>query len=169
MRAMPAPIALCHRQYSIHWETFICAFEYSQETDKEHGADSDFSLSAHLEGPDLVDVRKMAANSQRSSRTIGMGMAIIMRSVMISVAVNTLSMSRVLEHCVRKISIGAQLRLQSSPHWKTVAKKKAKLHAVTMPIMTQLALLKARTWPKILRHKNKIDNLIKPKASFSVV
>ena len=98
-----------------------------------------------------------------------MGIAIIMRSVTISVAVNTLSISKVLEHCVRKISIGAQLRLQCSPHWKMVPKKNARLHADTMPIMAQLAMLKARTWPKILRHRNKIDNLIKPKASFSVV
>ena len=98
-----------------------------------------------------------------------MGIAIIMRSVRISVAVNTLSISRVLEHGVRNISIGAQFRFQSTPHWKTVAKKNATLHAVTIPIMIQLALLKAGTWPKILRHKNKIDNLIKPKASYSVV
>ena len=100
---------------------------------------------------------------------MGTGIAIIMRSVIISVAVNTLSMSRVLEHCVKKISIGAQLRLQCSPHWNTVAKKNVKLHAVTRPIIVQLAMLKARTWPKILRHRNRMDNLIKPKASFSVV
>lgn len=111
----------------------------------------------------------MLVNSLSVSRTIGIGIAIIMRSVMISVAVNTLSMSRVLEHCVRKISTGAQLRLQSSPHWNTVAKKNAELHAVTIPTMTQLALLKAGTWPKILRHRNKMDNLIKPKATSSVI
>ena len=88
---------------------------------------------------------------------------------MISVAVKTVNMSSVLEHCVKKTVIGAQLSCQSSPHWKTVAKKKAKLHAVTTPIMIQLIMLKARTWPKIRRHKNKIDSLIRPKAIFSVV
>lgn len=166
---MPAPIALFTRQNSIWRCYFIRSSGYSQETDKEHGADCKFSLNAHLERPDLVNVRIMLVISQRNPRTIGIGIAIIMRSVMISVAVNTLSMSRVLEHCVKNISIGAQLRLQSSPHWKTVAKKNAKLHVVTMPIMIQLAMLEAWTWPKILRHRNKIDSLIRPKASFSVV
>ena len=113
---MPAPIALFHHQSSIRRFLSIHAWEYSQETDKEHGADSKFSVNVHLERPDLLNIRTVLANSQRNLRTIGIGIAIIMRSVMISVAVNTLSMSKVLEHCVKNISIGAQLRLQFSPH-----------------------------------------------------
>ena len=102
-------------------------------------------------------------------RTIGIGIAMIIRSVRISVTVKTVSMSRVLEHLVKKIRIGAQLRLQLVPHWKTVAKKKAKVHAMTILIMIQLAMLNLRTWPKIRRHKDKMDSLISPKAIFSVV
>jgi len=88
---------------------------------------------------------------------------------MISVAVNTVNILRVFEHCVKKIVIGAQLKLQCRPHWNTVAKKNAKLHAATNPIMIQLSILKMRTWPKIRRHKNKMDNLMRPKVIFSVV
>ena len=47
---------------------------------------------------------------------MGIGIAMIIRSVIISVAVNTVSISSVFEHCVKKIPIGAQLRLQFSPH-----------------------------------------------------
>ena len=90
-------------------------------------------------------------------------------SVMISVTVKTVNISKVLEHWVKKIVIGAQLRVQFTPHWKTVAKKNVKLHADTITIMTQLALLNARTWPKIRRHRNRMESLIRPNASFSVV
>ena len=96
-------------------------------------------------------------------------MAIIIRSVRISVAVKTVSMSRVFEHLVRKSVMGAQLRLHSTPHWKTVAKKNAKLHAIVIPIMIQLVMLNARTWPNIRRQRNKMESLIKPNTIFSVV
>ena len=96
-------------------------------------------------------------------------MAIIMRSVRISVAVKTVSILRVFEHLVRKSVMGAQLRLQSMPHWKTVAKKNAMLHAIVIPIMTQLVILNARTWPNIRRHRNSMESLIKPNTTFSVV
>lgn len=99
---------------------------------------------------------------------MGIGIAIIKRSVMMSVVVNTVNILRVFEHCVKKIVIGAQLKVQCRPHWNTVAKKKAKLHAVTSPIMTQLRMLKMRTRPKIRRHKNKMDNLMRPKVIFSM-
>ena len=64
---------------------------------------------------------------------------------MISVTVKTVSISKVLEHCVRNVVMGAQLSFQFTPHWKTVAKKKDTLHADTITIMIQLALLNART------------------------
>lgn len=86
-----------------------------------------------------------------------------------SVAVNTVNILSVFEHCVRKIKIGPQLRLQCRPHWNTVAKKNATLQAETNTIINQLSILKILTWPKIRRHKNKMDSLIRPKATFSVV
>lgn len=49
----------------------------------------------------------MLADSQGASGNVGMGMAIIVRSVMISVAVNTLSICRVSEHCVNHWPIPA--------------------------------------------------------------
>ena len=46
---MPAPIALFFLQYSVLRDVCIGAAKYSQETDKEHGADRNFSLHTHLE------------------------------------------------------------------------------------------------------------------------
>lgn len=100
---------------------------------------------------------------------MGIGIATIRESVMISVVVNTVNILRVFEHCVKKTVIGAQLKVQCRPHWNTVAKKNAKLHAVTSPIMTQPSILMMRTWPKIRHHKNKMDNLMRTKVIFSVV
>lgn len=65
--------------------------------------------------------------------------------------------------------IDAQLRLHFTPHWKSVAKKNDKLHADTITIITQLALLNARTWPKIRRQRIKMESFIRPKAIYSVV
>lgn len=100
---------------------------------------------------------------------MGIGIANIKRSVRISVAVKTVDISKVLEHWAKKILMGAQLRLHFTPHRKMVAKKNVKLHADTITIMTQLALLKARTWPKIRRQRNRKESLIRPKAIFSVI
>ena len=86
-----------------------------------------------------------------------------------SVVANTVNISRVSVHCVKNIPIGAQLSFQSFPHWNNVAKKNAKLHALTMPIITQLDILNARTWPNIRRHRKSMLNFMIPKPIFSVV
>ena len=101
--------------------------------------------------------------------TMGIGIAIIKRSVMISVTVKMVNTFKVLGHWVKKSVMGAQLRLQFTPHWKTFAKKNVKLHVATIPIMTQLALLNPRTLPKIRSQRNKTESFMRPKAIRSVV
>ena len=64
---------------------------------------------------------------------------------MTSVTVKTFNIFKVFEHCVKKISIGAQLRFQFTPHWKTIARKKVVLQVMIMPIMNQLITLKIRS------------------------
>ena len=102
-------------------------------------------------------------------QTIGTGMAMIIRSVSISVVVKTVSTVRVSVHFVKNVQIGAQLSSHTTPHWKSVAKKNAVLHAIMIPIITQHILLKARTAPKMRRHRSRTETLIRPKAGFSVV
>jgi hypothetical protein len=77
-----------------------------------------------------------------SFQITGTHMKMIMNSVAKSVAVNTVSMLRVLEHCVRNVPIGAQFNFQFVPHWKTVAKKKDMLHMATTTIITQQKIWK---------------------------
>ena len=65
----------------------------------------------------------------------GTGMNIMTKSVVRSVAVNTVSIFRVFVHCVRKRVIGAQFHDHFVPHWKRVAKKNEVDQATMTPIM----------------------------------
>lgn len=100
---------------------------------------------------------------------MGVGISMITKSVSRSVAVNTVSMSNVLEHCVRKMPMGAQFNFQLVPHWKTVAPKKASVHKVTITIMVRHAIRNARSDPRILSQRKRRDSLMIPKVIFSVL
>ena len=98
----------------------------------------------------------------------GTGINMMMKSVSRSVAVKTVSMARVSVHFVKKKKIGDQFQSHLVPHWNTVAKKNVKLHAIIIPIMIQQKIINPRVARANIRiHRNKIDSLMRPKASFS--
>jgi hypothetical protein len=100
---------------------------------------------------------------------IGTGMSMIIKSVKTSVAVKTVSILSVLEHCVRKIMIGAQFQVHLVPHWKRVAKKNAIDQATINQIIIEQNIEKDRTRPNSRFQRKRIDSLISPNAIFSVV
>ena len=169
MRAIPAPMPLSNSQdnHTVHRQAFL----------KTHkNPTRNMALMAIflriLIWRDQIYIRSKSSVYHLLTRrafTIGIGIAIIKISVMMSVAVKTVNTSKVFEHWAKKSVIGAQLRLQFSPHWNTFVKKNIKLHVDTTTIITQLALLNARTWPKIRRQRNKTESFIRPKAIFSVI
>ena len=93
----------------------------------------------------------------------------MIRSVITSVSVNTVNTVSVSEHSPRNVQIGAQFKSQTIPHWNTVAKKKARLHATMIPIMTQHHIANQRTAPKMRFQSRRMEILMRPKAIFSVV
>jgi hypothetical protein len=99
----------------------------------------------------------------------GTGMAMMIKSEIISVIANTVRTSRLLMHFVRKMPIGAQFNDQWVPHWKTVVKKKASVHATVNPIITQHMILKPWEAPNSRFQRKRNDILIRPKTNFSVV
>ena len=105
----------CRQLVDCRW-TMIEWYLNLQEADKKCCIDSYFAPNAHLELPDLMGINSISIYPEMASPTIGIGMAMMIRSVVISVAVKTVSMFNVFEHCVKKIPIGAQLRSQCSPH-----------------------------------------------------
>lgn len=96
-------------------------------------------------------------------------MAIIIRSERMSVAENTVRTSRLSMHSVRKIPIGAQFNDQRVPHWKSVVKKNASVHATVKPIITQHRILNRLEDPKSRFQRSSSEILIKPKQNFSVI
>lgn len=104
-----------------------------------------------------------------SFQIIGTGINMIIKSVKTSVAVKTVSMSRVLVHWVKKRVMGAQFQVHSRPHWKRVAKKNASDQAIVIAIIDQQMILNSLTCPNILFQRNNMDSLIKPSVIFSTV
>lgn len=65
--------------------------------------------------------------------------------------------------------MGLQFSGQRVPHWKTVAKRKARVQAIVIPIMAQQATTNRRDRLKSRFQRKRSDSLIKPKTIFSVI
>lgn len=98
---------------------------------------------------------------------IGTGMMMIIKSVTTSVAQNTVSIFKVLEHFVRNQEMSDQFQSQWTPHWKTVAPVNATPQAAQTPIIIQQAIRNFLIMPKNLIHSSRIEILIRAKAGFS--